>query len=152
MIYIAVMHRCRWLSRLSHQPFQNLPNKKGKRNYPIFWIRPWQTSPWSDNFCAGQKISEKRRENSRKFWEIMHWVETLDFEKNILRPKYFEIQFRWGNKWPQHFIILQMMAGCEKWQVLLLLANRQFRQLLRASYFYFRNFFSCVYLRKKKAI
>ena len=35
----------------------------GKINSPRFWIRPRQTSLWSDNFCARQKVSEEWKEN-----------------------------------------------------------------------------------------
>ena len=54
--------------------------KKSKRNSPIFWIWPGQTSSWWDIFCASRKVFEKWKENfcmSEESFEIMYWTETL---------------------------------------------------------------------------
>ena len=32
----------------------------------------------------------------------------------IQKNKDFEIEFPWKNKWPLHYITLQMKVGCEK--------------------------------------
>ena len=61
----------------------------------------------------------------------------------------FEIQFQQRNKWSQHYITLKMKAGCEKWQILLVLGYRQFRKLSEVFYFCFRKFFPLVYLTKQ---
>ena len=64
------------------------------------------------------------------------------------KTKSSEIQFQWRNKWPQYYITFHVKAGSEKWQILLVLGNWQFRKL-SAFCFYFRKIFPCVYLTKQ---
>ena len=61
----------------------------------------------------------------------------------------FEIQFQWRNKWPQHYITLQMKSRCKKCQILLVSGNQIFRKLSGVFCFYFRKFSPRVYLTKQ---
>ena len=68
----------------------------------------------------------------------------LSWDLPFRKTKDFEIQFPCRNKWPQHCITLQMKVGCERWQILLVSRNRQFRKLPDVYYFYFRKIFPCI--------
>ena len=122
--------------------------KKCKRNSPRFQIQPGQTSPWLDNFCADQKVSEEWKENFLMLLENSEKSCTklkLYSQKN----KFFRIQFPWRNNQPQHYITLQMKVRREKQKILLVSRNQQFQKLSCMFCFYFRNFLACIYLTKQ---
>ena len=117
--------------------------KKGKGNFLRFWIRPGQT-----NFCTGWKVSKEWKENFRIPQESFE-KSSLSWDLTFRKAKDFWIQFHWKNKWPQHYITLQMKVVCLKCQILLVSGNREFRKLSGVFCFYFRNIFPCVCLTKQ---
>ena len=72
----------------------------------------------------------------------------LIWDLRFRKTKYFEIQFPSRNRWQRHYITLKMKVGCEKWQILLVWRNQQFRKLSGMFYFYFRKCFPSIYLTK----
>ena len=112
-------------------------------------IRPGQISSWWDNFCAGQEVSKKWKENFHMPEKVLRNYK-LSWDLTFWKTRDFEIQYPWRNNWPQHYITLQMKIGCEKWQILLVSGNRQFWKLSGGFCFYFRKFFPCFYLTKQR--
>ena len=84
-------------------------------------------------------MERKRLHVSKKFWDLTLRKTKLDFK----------IQFRCRNKWPQHYITLQMKSRCKKCQNLLVSGNQIFWKLSGVFCFYFRKFSPRVYLTKQ---
>ena len=49
----------------------------------------------------------------------------LSWDLTFRKTRDFEIQFLWRNKWPQHYIALQIKVGSKKWQTILVPRNLQ---------------------------
>ena len=65
--------------------------KKGKRKSSRFWIPSGQSSPWWDNFYAGQKDSEKWKENlcmSQESFQKLHTEPRPYIKQNQTRNAY----------------------------------------------------------------
>ena len=95
----------------------------------LFWKNLMQSH--SQNFKLISKFSHMRPV----------FPDYLSVSYDYGKTKDFEIQFPWRNKWPQHYIALKLKVGWEKWKILLVSGNQQFRKLSCVFWFYFRKFF-----------
>ena len=123
----------------------------------------WQYYPYltykTDNYSSNcikinlrllfwKKLMQSRLGHSRNFKLISKFShmrpvfpDYLSISYDSGKTKDFEIQFPWRNKWPQYYIALKMKVWWEKWKILLVSGNQQFRKLSCMFCFYFKKFF-----------
>ena len=86
------------MTRLPHQPSQNLPKRRINESPRDFGFQLGIVCSWWDNFCARQKVSENWKENvciPQKSFEKLRMKLRPYIQKNkgFRNPIYVEKQF-----------------------------------------------------------